>query len=93
MNDDKDNAIQLQLAELFGQDTVEHASLIDVADLNLDEHMIASITSGVTRLKRLRSDPAAQQKMVATMTPGERLLLCMWVMEMDLLDKIRGTPD
>jgi hypothetical protein len=50
--------------------------------------MTASITAGITALKQLRKDPAAQKRLIADMQPGERLLLCMWVMEMELLDKI-----
>ena len=78
-----------QLSSLFGSDTVEQACLIDVADLNLDEHMISCITNGLTRLKQMRNNPDAQISHVRTMEPGERLLLCMWILEMDLQEKIR----
>jgi hypothetical protein len=77
-----------KLTDLFDSDTVEQAHLIDVADLNLDDQMIACITGGLSRLKQLRNNPVAQKGLVAAMQPGERLLLCMWIMEMGLLDRI-----
>lgn len=78
------------LVELFGDDIVEQAQLIDATDLNLDDRMTSSISAGVTGLKQLRGDPAAQRQFIATMQPGERVLLCMWILEMELLAKISG---
>lgn len=89
MNDEIKSADR-ELSVLFGRDIVEQARLIDVVDLNLDERMTASISEGLTRLKQQRYDPAAQKALVAVMEPGERLLLCMWIMEMDLLEKIQS---
>lgn len=90
MDDCDDLSIQDQyLARLFGREIVDQARLVDAADLILDEKMTACISSGVTRLKQLRNDPARQRALLDGMGPGEQLLLCMWVMEMDLLDKIR----
>ena len=88
MSDDNELP-DVQLSSLFGSDTIEQARLVDVADLNLNERMICCITNGLTRLKQMRNNPDAQTTFVRTMEPGERLLLCMWVLEMDLLDKIR----
>jgi len=78
-----------QLSVLFGRETVQQARLLDVADLNLNEEMTGFITAGLTRLKQLRNHPGAQQDMVNKMAQGERLLLCMWIMDMGLLEKIR----
>jgi hypothetical protein len=90
MYDSDDQTIQDQyLTELFGREIVDQARLVDAADLILDEKMTACISSGVTRLKQLRHYPAKQRELLDGMGPGEQLLLCMWVMEMDLLDKIR----
>ena len=86
---DENELPDAQLSSLFGSDTVEQARLIDVTDLNLDERMISCITIGLTRLKQMRNNPDAQISLVRTMEPGERLLLCMWILEMDLLEKIR----
>src|SRR5688572_21705050 len=81
-----------ELAVLFGNEIVEQARLVDVVDLNLDERMTASISNGLTRLKQLRHDPASQRDLVAGMGAGEKLLLCMWIMEMDLWDRIEARP-
>ena len=88
MNTEEEQA-ESELARLFGQDTVNQARLIDVAHLNLDDSMTACITAGLNRLKQTRNDPAAQGAVISAMQPGERLLLCMWIIEMELLDKIR----
>jgi hypothetical protein len=81
-----------ELSYLFGSETVAQAALIDAADLNLNEVMTACITDGLTRLKQLRNDPGAQLALVRGMQPGERLVLCMWIREMGLLDKIQARP-
>ncbi len=90
INSEQDETVQQKrLVELFGNDIVEQARLIDVVDLNLNDSMTSCISAGVTSLKQLRGDPSAQHRFVAAMQPGEQLLLCMWVLEMELLDKIR----
>jgi hypothetical protein len=83
----------LGLNRLFGADIVEQAQLIDVVDLNLDDRMTAGITTGLTRLKQSRDNPGTQQAIVAAMGSGEKLLLCMWVMELGLLDKLQSHTD
>lgn len=81
-----------QLTYLFGVATVEQASMIDVVDLNLDERMTACIADGINRLKNLHHSPADQLELVRSMEAGQRLLLCMWIIEMDLLNKIQSRP-
>ena len=77
------------LAMLFGTDTVAQAVQIDVADLNMNEKMTAAISDGVKKLKALKADPDAQAKLIQGMDPGSRLVLCMWIMDMGLVEKIR----
>ena len=84
--------VDRELSWLFSRETVEQARLIDVADLNLGDDMIRTIGAGVNRLKQLRHDPRAQAELVRAMAPGERLVLCLWIMDMDLLDRIRSAP-
>lgn len=78
-----------ELAFLFGAETVNLAGQIDIADLNLNEKMIDSISAGLRRLKELKHDPEAQLAFVRNLEQGARLLLCMWILDMDLLEKIR----
>lgn len=81
-----------ELSFLFGRQTVEQACMLDVVDLNLNETMTASIISGLTKLKQLRGNPESQQELINSMEAGGRLLLCLWIMEMGLLDKVRSRP-
>jgi hypothetical protein len=77
-----------ELDGLFGRDVVEQAGLLDAADLNMNEEMVSSIGNGIRRLSQLRNDHPAQMQAVQEMSAGERLLICMWIMEMNLLEKI-----
>ncbi len=78
-----------ELARLFGQETVELARRLDSADLNMSEEIVASIAAGVGALKKLRDNLAAQVRFVNGLEPGARLLLCAWILDMGLLDKLR----
>ena len=85
----KDASLVRELAVLFGDDIVEQARLIDIADLNLTDEMTAGIGTGIRKLKELKHDPGAQRQWVSEQAPGMRLLLCLWIMDMDLLEKIQ----
>ena len=78
-----------ELGFLFGTETVNLAYQIDIADLNLNEKMIDSISAGIRRLKELKHEREAQLGFVRSLEQGTRLLLCMWIMDMDLLGKIQ----
>lgn len=78
------------LSLVFGEDTVAQARQIDVADLNMNDKMMATISDGVRKLKALKADPDAQINLVSGLEPGARLVLCMWIMDMGLVDKIRA---
>ena len=78
-----------ELSFLFGRETVVQAEQIDIVDLNLNEDIIASISNGVRQLKELKNNPQAQAELIREMAPGSRIVLCMWIMEMGLLEKIQ----
>jgi len=78
-----------ELSFLFGTDVVEQSRLIDIADLNLHDDVTAKIGAGMRQLKELKHDPEAQRQWVSEQSPGLRLLLCLWIMDTDLLDKIQ----
>jgi hypothetical protein len=80
-----------ELSFLFGKEIVEQARLIDVVDFNLSDEMTKCISKGVTRLKNLHNQADAQIQFIEEMAPGERLVLCMWIMEMDLLPKLQSS--
>ena len=85
-----EETLERELSFLFGEDIVEQAKLIDIADLNMTDDMAHEIGEAVRHLKVLQHDPGAQQIWVSKQPPGLRLLLCLWIMDMDLLDKIRS---
>ena len=78
-----------ELAFLFGRETVDQAQQLDIADLNLNEEIVACIAGGIRTLKELQDNPGAQVSYINGLEPGARLLLCLWVMDMGLLEKIR----
>jgi len=78
-----------ELSFLFGGDIVEQARLIDIADLNFTDEMTDGIGVGIRKLKQLRHHPVAQRQWISEQAPGLCLLLCLWIMDMDLLDKIQ----
>lgn len=80
------------LSFLFGADIVGQARLIDIADLNMTDEMAAAVGEGVRQLKQLKHDPEGQRQWLDKQQPGLRLLLCLWIMDMDLLDKVQAGP-
>jgi len=77
------------LANLFGKEIVEQAELIDIADINISDQMTSCISDGVVQLKKQKGKTEAQRSLIERLSQGEKLVLCMWIMEMDLLDKIQ----
>ena len=77
------------LSFLFGKDIVEQVRLIDIANLNFTDEMTESIGVGIRKLKQLRDHPMAQRQWVSEQAPGLSLLLCLWIMDMNILDKIQ----
>ena len=82
-------SLALELSFLFGGDIVEQACLIDIADLNFTDVMTTSVGEGIRQLKRLKHDPEAQRQWLSEQASGLRLLLCLWIMDTDILDKIQ----
>ena len=77
------------MATLFGAETVKLASRIDTANLNMNDAMTKAIGAGVKQLKTLHGDLKTQQEYIASLEEGTRLLLCLWIMDMELSDKLR----
>lgn len=78
-----------QLAWLFGETIVEQANQIDIVDINMNKEITDCIATGVRQLKELKNDAEAQRDLVNSMETGARLLLCLWILDMGLLDKIQ----
>lgn len=85
----RDESLARELSYLFGEEIVGQARLLDIADLNMTDEMTTGIGEGVQQLKRLKHDPEAQRKWVLEQDQGMCLLLCLWIMDMGLLEKIQ----
>jgi hypothetical protein len=85
----EDESVARELSFLFGEVVIEQSRLIDIADLNLHDEMTTKIGEGIRHLKDLKHDPEAQRRWVSEQSPGLKLLLCLWIMDMGILDKIQ----
>lgn len=84
----KEEATAKALAFLFGDAIVEQARIVDIADLNMTDQMTAEIGAGIKQLKQFRESPVQQRQWLEKQEPGLQLLLCLWIMDMGLLEKI-----
>ena len=84
----KEEATAKVLAFLFGDAIVEQARIVDIADLNMTDQMTSEIGAGIKQLKQLRESPVQQRQWLDEQEPGLQLLLCLWIMDMGLLEKI-----
>lgn len=78
-----------ELYFLFGEEIVEQARLIEIGVLNITDEMTAAIGEGIRQLKQLKNDPEAQRQWIVKQEAGLQLLLCLWIMDMGLIEKIR----
>lgn len=76
------------LANLFGEEIVTQAELIDIANLNISDDITSCISDGVVKLKKMKGNTTSQRDLINKMSQGEKLVLCMWIMDMGLLDKL-----
>lgn len=84
-----EESLARELSFLFGEEIVEQARVLDIADLNMTDEMTAAIREGIRQLKQLKDNPGAQRQWLQEQEAGLRLLLCLWIMDMDLLEKIQ----
>lgn len=89
---DASDRLYEELSFLFGKETVEQANQIDIVDLNLNKDILDCISTGIRKLKELKNNPQAQIAMVNELEAGARIVLCLWIMDMGLLEKIRSQP-
>jgi len=86
----ENSRVNQELVCLFGNEIVDQAELIDIADLNISDDITRCISKGVVQLKKLKGNTDSQRALINEMSQGEKLILCMWIMEMDLLDKLQA---
>lgn len=80
----------MELANLFGEEIVQQAALIDIAEINISDDMTSCISDGVIQLKKLKGKTESQRALIEKLSQGEKLVLCLWIMDMGLLDKLQA---
>ncbi len=86
---EQDEQTSAFLSRLFGEQTLRLTRRLDVADLHINDAMTQSIGASVSELKRLKGDVSGQKAYIAGLEEGARLLLCLWVTDMALHERLR----
>jgi uncharacterized protein (DUF2342 family) len=73
-----------ELVCLFGRDTVQEAISTNPATLSISGALMDSVHAAADDLLAHVSDPGAQRRIVAGLPPTTRLVLCMWVQDLNL---------
>lgn len=84
----KQQRLDHELAALFGRGTVERAKATDPAHLPLSAELMEQVHDAADSLLELAGDTVAQRELVAGLSADARLVLCMWVHDMDLAVKL-----
>jgi hypothetical protein len=74
----------LEAKALFGRTLVRTARLVDVDDLDPTLAAMDAIADSADKLLAHAGDPTAQGRVVASLDPQTRLMLCMWVIDLSL---------
>jgi len=83
-------SLEFELAFLFGQATVHQAKQSDIVDLDLDIEFLNGVSEIAGQLLKLTGQPIQQRKFVARLNADNRLMLCMWLMDTGIADKLIG---
>jgi hypothetical protein len=77
-----------ELAALFGRHLVEQAHGTDAAELDLTAERMDAVHDAADELLAHAGDTLAQNRIVRSLDPYTRLILCMWVMDLGLAAKL-----
>jgi len=80
--------LETELACLFGRETVTQARCTDIADLELDAVFMDGIAETAGQLIQAKGQPRDQRALVEGMGRDKRLVLCMWLIDTDMADKL-----
>ena len=80
--------IESELACLFGKKTVTRAKRTDIVDLRVDADFMDGIADTAGQLLEAKDNPRKQRRLVGSMDQDKRLVLCMWVMDMEMTDRL-----
>lgn len=77
-----------ELAALFGEDCLAQARVTDPADLHLTADLMETVWDAADDLLRDAGNPEKQRATIAAIPEGTRLVLCMWVLDLELAGKL-----
>lgn len=77
-----------ELVALFGDVTVKIGRMVDPAMLALSADLMDRVHDGADALLARSGRPDAQRRYVAGLPSDVRLILCMWMMDLDLAAKL-----
>lgn len=77
-----------QVKRLFGEPVAFLATITDPATLDLSAALMDRVHDGADALLTMRGNLAEQHRYISALPFTERLVLCMWLMDMDLAAKL-----
>jgi hypothetical protein len=82
------NRLEHELAALFGGELLERAKATDPANLELSAELMDTVHGAADSLLGRAGEPLAQRAIVAALPADVRLVLCMWIHDLDLAVKL-----
>ena len=77
-----------EVQRLFGEPVAYLASITDPATLDLSAALMDRVHDGADALLTMRHRPDEQMRYVSELPFDVRLVLCMWLLDCDLADKL-----
>jgi len=76
------------IRRLFGEVVCSVAAVTDAAALDLSAGLMDRVHDGADALLAMRQHPDEQMRYVSELPFDVRLVLCMWLLDCDLADKL-----
>ena len=76
------------IRRLFGEVVCSVAAVSDAATLDLSSGLMDRVHDGADALLAMRHHPDEQMRYVSELSFDVRLVLCMWLLDCDLADKL-----
>lgn len=80
-----------ELRQLFGEPVAYLAQITDIANLELSAELMDSVHDGADTLLTMRGKVRLQQRYIKGLPFTVRLVLCMWLMDTELVSKLIRT--
>lgn len=77
-----------ELVALFGRRVVDMATVLDVAHLDITAKRMAAVQKATEALMELNGQPDGQRAVVKGLETYTALLLCMWLMDTGMFERL-----